>query len=103
MHLIPSLRTLSEARKKSIRARLKTYTLEDFRDLFEKAEASDFLKGKNNRDWSATFDWLIKDSNMIKVLDGNYDNKAKVNKSNSTADELEGFYKMASNWAQGGA
>ena len=49
------------------------YTLDDFRTLFEKAEASDFLKGGNKRNWSATFDWLISDTNMAKVLDGNYD------------------------------
>lgn len=71
----PRLQTLSEARKKAIKARLKTYSIDDFRTLFEKAEASSFLKGNNNRNWSATFDWLIKDSNMAKVLDGNYDNK----------------------------
>lgn len=49
--------------------------LDDFRKLFEKAEASDFLKGANKRNWSATFDWMICDSNMAKVLDGNYDPK----------------------------
>lgn len=69
----PRLRSLSESRKKAIKARLKSYSEEDFKLLFEKAEASDFLKGKNNRNWSATFDWLIQDTNMAKVLDGNYD------------------------------
>ena len=71
----PKLTKLSETRKKSIRARLNTYTYEDFQTLFSKAESSDFLKGKNSRDWQATFDWLIKDNNMAKTLDGNYDNK----------------------------
>lgn len=71
----PKLTSISDSRKKAIRARLKTYSIADFATLFQKAENSDFLKGKNNRDWSATFDWLIKDSNMAKVLDGNYDNK----------------------------
>lgn len=71
----PSIRSLSEARKKAIKARLRTYTADDFRTLFEKAEASEFLKGGNARNWSATFDWLVKDANMAKVLDGNYDNK----------------------------
>ena len=71
----PRLVKLSEARKKAIRARLRAgYTVEDFRRLFEMAEASDFLKGKNRRNWSATFDWLIADANMAKVLDGNYNN-----------------------------
>ena len=72
----PRLVKLSDASKKAISARLKTgYTLDDFQTLFEKAEASDFLKGANKRNWSATFDWLICDSNMAKVLDGNYDAK----------------------------
>lgn len=73
----PSVKTLSEARKKAIRARLKVYSLEDFRKMFEKAEASAFLKGANNRNWSANFDWLLKDANFAKVLDGNYDNKPR--------------------------
>lgn len=74
----PKLKALSDARKKAIKARLHTYTYDDFQTLFNKAEASDFLKGKNNRDWQATFDWLIKDANMAKVLDGNYDNKGQA-------------------------
>lgn len=74
------VKTLSETRKKAISARLKKYTIEDFKTLFEKAEASDFLKGNNSRNWSANFDWLIKDRNMPKVLEGNYDNREqKIN------------------------
>lgn len=68
----PKIRSLSEARKKAIKARLNTYTQDEFRIVFENAEASSFLKGKNDRNWQATFDWLIKDTNMAKVLEGNY-------------------------------
>ena len=82
----PSIRSLSEARKKAIRARLHTYTVDDFRTLFEKAEASEFLKGGNARNWSATFDWLVKDANMAKVLDGNYDNKGVNHNGSSERD-----------------
>lgn len=71
----PRLTSISDSRKKAIKARLKTYNVGDFETLFQKAEDSEFLKGKNGRDWSATFDWLIKDANMAKVLDGLYDNK----------------------------
>lgn len=74
----PKVRTLTENRKKALNARLRTgYTLEDFQRLFEMAERSDFLKGKNNRNWSADFDWLIKDANMAKVLEGKYENKER--------------------------
>ena len=72
----PRCVSLSDARKKAIRARFKSgYTLDHFKRLFVKAEASSFLKGKNNRNWSANFDWLVKDANMAKVLEGNYDDK----------------------------
>lgn len=71
----PKLVKLSDTRKKAIKARLKTYNIEDFQKLFEMAEKSDFLKGRNDRNWSATFDWLIKDGNMAKVLENYYGNK----------------------------
>lgn len=71
----PSVRSLSDARKKAIKARLNTYSLDDFKAVFEAAEASSFLKGANDRNWTATFDWLIKDQNMAKVLEGNYADK----------------------------
>ena len=70
----PRCTAMSEARKKAIKARLASgYTPEDFKRIFEKTEASSFMKGANSRNWRASFDWLIKDSNMAKVLDGNYD------------------------------
>ena len=72
----PQIRSLSDARKKTIKARLKTYSLEDFRTLFENAEASSFLKGSEGG-WKASFDWLIKEANMLKVLEGNYADKGK--------------------------
>lgn len=83
----PRLKILSDSRKKSIKARFNAgYTYDDFKNLFIKAEKSAFLKGANNRNWSATFDWLIKDSNMAKVLDGNYDEKSNYTNSSDTKD-----------------
>ena len=67
---------MSETRKKAIKARFTSgYKIDDFKMLFEKAEKSSFLKGNNDRNWIATFDWLIKDGNIAKVLDGNYDDR----------------------------
>lgn len=92
----PSVKTLSEARKKAIEARLNTYSLDDFRIAFEKAEASSFLKGSNDRNWAANFDWMIKDANMAKVIDGNYDdrpgkssNSIEHNRHNYDFEEIE--------------
>lgn len=92
----PRLRALSDARKKAIKARFNSgYTLEDFKALFEAAESSSFLKGKNDRSWSATFDWMIKDGNMAKILDGNYADKTKPANKPGEIDygSPEDFYK----------
>ena len=71
----PRITKLSDARKKAIKARLNKYSLDDFKKLFEMAEASSFLKGENGRNWSANFDWMMKDANFAKILDGNYQDK----------------------------
>ena len=99
---LPKVIKLSNNRKKAIGARLKQYSVEDFEKLFEMAESSSFLKGQNNRNWSADFDWLIKDANMAKVLEGKYSDKKESEKDGenkswgSTAD----FYRQAiENWS----
>ena len=78
----PRLTKLSDARKKAIKARLKTYTADDLHKAFFLSEQSDFLKGANNRNWSATFDWMLKDTNLAKILDGNYTNNSSKMSSN---------------------
>ena len=106
----PKLTVLSETRRKAIKARLNKYNLADFQELFSKAEASDFLKGSNNRDWQANFDWMIKDANMAKILDGNYDNKPEksvksyrdMSPTEKLAQELDESYKMMREWVEEG-
>lgn len=41
---------------------------------FKKVQKSSFLKGDNERGWKASFDWVMKVDNLIKVIEGNYDN-----------------------------
>lgn len=86
----PRVTKLSDKRQAAIRARMKSgYTQEDFYKLFQTAEGSSFLKGKNNRNWAATFDWLIADSNMAKVLDGNYSDRG--GQGNGAKDEFKAW------------
>ena len=78
---LPKCTKLSDKRLRVLKARLKTYSVTDFENIFIKAEQSDFLSGRNGSWNGCGFDWLIIESNMIKVLEGNYDNKKK--KSNT--------------------
>lgn len=96
---LPAVKSLSDARRKAIKARLNSYTVDDLNEAFMKAEASDFLKGKNGRNWRANFDWILKDANIAKILDGLYDNR-QVRSQNKAADKLQESYDMMKEWSE---
>lgn len=78
---LPRCTRLSDARRKAIKARLNGgYTMGDFEALFRAAGSSSFLAGRNDRNWTASFDWLVKDANMAKVLDGAYQDRGNNGK-----------------------
>ena len=85
----PKVRSISENRKKAIQARLRVHGIDTIKEVFEKAEASDFLKGKNNKNWSADFDWIMTDGNFSKILDGKYDNRGDKIGTNSSNPKEE--------------
>ena len=72
----PAIRAINGQRKKAVAARWNEHKdIEVFKALFEKAEASSFMKGRNERNWTADFDWMMKPTNFSKVLEGRYDDK----------------------------
>ncbi|SQB33423.1 phage replisome organizer N-terminal domain-containing protein [Clostridium cochlearium] len=80
---INKIRTISGTRRDKVKTRMKNLDLteEDILKAIEKIKESDFLQGQNDRNWTIKFDWLFKnDVNVMKVLEGNYDNK-KLTKS----------------------
>lgn len=72
---IPKIRTITEERKKFIRARVKEFGKNALATAVKKAAASDFLNGCGNKAFVASFDWIFRPTNFPKVLEGNYDNK----------------------------
>ena len=77
------IQKIDGARRKAVAARFKTYpNIETFETLFRKTEASSFMKGKNDRNWRADFDWIMKPTNMCKVLEGKYDDKGGPDNGN---------------------
>lgn len=82
---LPQIAKLNEARRAAL-ARLwkqvlidnklntEAQGLEYFEGYFWHVEKSDFLTGrsKNGREWSANFDWIIKPSNFVKIIENTY-------------------------------
>ena len=74
---LPRMVKRTKAREAAIRARWREYPdLANFKAFFEHVLASDFLlgkaKGRDNRPFRASLDWLMKDDNFAKVLEGKY-------------------------------
>jgi len=81
----PKLVAITDKRKVSLRCRWEQLQeLGKFEEAFRKLEASDFCKGKNDRSWKASFDWIIANqTNIVKVLEGKYDNNSISYSKNS--------------------
>ena len=74
---------INDKRKKAIKILLNEYTAEEILQAMEKIHISKFLQGDNKNNWQVTFDWLINKSNLLKVLEGNYDDKINAETKNN--------------------
>lgn len=73
---------VTATRRAHTNARVEQYGVKEIITAFMKANESDFICGMNDRGWKADFDWLMKnDDNMAKVLEGKYDNKKQLSKT----------------------
>lgn len=86
--VIPRIKSISDNRKKVLGARIREHGKDALATVVRKAAASDFLNGKNGRDFIATFDWLMKPTNFPKVLEGNYDNHEQQQKAEQPKDAI---------------
>ncbi len=83
---LSQVRSLSSIRKKHIKARWEQFKgdINTFKNAFELIESSAFCRGSNNTNWKADLDWIIcNDNNIIKVLEGKYEDKSQNSKGNS--------------------
>lgn len=86
---LPSVQKLTDKRKRALKSITKKFSVEDLKTVFKKAEESSFLNGSSDKWSGATFDWLIKEDNIVKVLEGNYDDKVSRRKASYDLDAYE--------------
>lgn len=72
---LPSIKSMTETRKKAIKARVAQYGKKSIEEVFKSVLTSDFLLGGNDRNWRPDFDWIFKAANYTKILEGNYNGK----------------------------
>lgn len=93
---LPRVLKLNEKRKTKIKLRFAEMenSYETLQLVFDKAEASNFLRGNNDRGWKGDFGWIIENSdNWVKIIEGKYDNDRFMTKpvneqNNGTSSNL---------------
>ena len=79
---LPSIKTMTETRKKAVRARIAQYGKNSIPEAFRNVLASPFLLGDNDRSWTADFDWIFKPANYTKILEQRYNgNRTDTNQA----------------------
>jgi len=71
---LSSVREVTTKRAKQIMARVNEISLQEWEEVIDRILASDFCRGKNDRGWRASFDWLLMPDTRVKVMEGKYDN-----------------------------
>ena len=73
---LPHVDIITDERKKTIKARWmtsdKTQSLDWWKELFSHVGQSDFLMGRAKDSFRASFDWVMKKNNFVKIIEGNY-------------------------------
>lgn len=73
---LPKVISLTDSRRTAIRqAGKKLGGFDKFEEFFKRIEASDFLTGRNQVWKNCGFDWCLKAGNLVKIQEGQYDNK----------------------------
>ena len=93
--VIPKIVSISGKRRISVNARVKEHGKFALSAVIRKATISPFLNGRNNRAFVASFDWLIKPNNFIKVLEGNYDDNVNNIANGTSRNNIEKEQRVA--------
>jgi hypothetical protein len=81
--LLPEVKKMSDVRKKRIQLLEKQYGKESILIVIQKTRDSPFLQGDNKENWTASFDWIFKPANFLKILEDNYGNRENIRSINS--------------------
>ncbi len=80
---------MTEPRRRTLRARLADVGgLEGWAHLIDRVRESPFLTGSNDRGWRADFDFVCKEANFTKILEGRYDRKEQLSAAQRAAKRI---------------
>lgn len=75
---LSAVQKITEGRRRKMATRMgEIGTMDTWKEIFERVERSDFMKGSNDRGWKVDFDWIIdSETHWRNIMSGRYDNRA---------------------------
>lgn len=96
--VIPQIAKITKARQEMLDARVKEHGKDAVAVVIKKAADSSWLNG-GGRKFQATFDWIMRPNNFLKVLEGNYDDRPTLQPNSadiSSVSQAHSNYKYIS-------
>jgi hypothetical protein len=86
---LAGVQRLTEPRRRALKARLaEAGGIEGWLAMLERVRDSSFLTGGNDRGWRADFDFVVKESNFTKIMEGKYDRKEQLSSAQRAAKRI---------------
>jgi hypothetical protein len=83
---------LTKPRRSALAGRLREHGgLRGWEKLIARAEASQFLTGQSKSPFNLGFDWFVKAANLLKVSEGNYDDRTASQTGTAGSDGRSSF------------
>ena len=75
---LPLVKALTKSRRAAFRQRLAEHGPEPFSTVLQAVEQSDFHRGKNDRNWKADFDFVLKPDKFVRLLESEPEAKKAI-------------------------
>ena len=94
---IAPVKRMTSKREQAVKARIRQNSMDDILEAIENIRHSTFLQGQNKNGWMITFDWFLRPGNFVKVLEGNFLDKAG-NKPQSYMEKIQNRVSEVDSW-----
>jgi hypothetical protein len=86
---LAGVQRLTEPRRRALKARLsEAGGIDGWLAMLERIRDSAFLTGGNDRGWRADFDFVVKESNFTKIMEGKYDQREQLSAAQRAAKRI---------------
>lgn len=89
---LPRVTKVTDGRERAVFQRVKEYGADIVAKVIDMAACNSFLNGSGSKSFVASFDWIMRPSNFIKIYEGNYEHNNIINTNGNGKGEQKTNY-----------